>query len=213
MRRALMVACLLPSFAWADTLPSSVLQARERMEQEPEYYDHADQFCAEKRVGSPCVIPGNPFEGGGLGICRTWASRDGGAIESRCTLTYRSGVLGTLPDSTYQAPESMCENGEAKQSYAQLFRHENATCGVPTVISDKYCGGKHVGDDCIADVRSGASVSSYPGICLEKQDLRGRYYYGRVTLRRTVLTCSPEKPVIINIRESSPPNWLRRLLE
>ena len=46
MRKALMMVCLLPSLAWADVLPSGVIKARERMEQDPEHYDRAEVFFA-----------------------------------------------------------------------------------------------------------------------------------------------------------------------
>ena len=213
MRKALMVACFLPSLAWADTLPNSVIQARERMEQDPGHYDRADQFCAEKKVGSSCVIPGNPFEGGGNGTCRTSPNRDSGAIESRCALNYRPEVLGSLPDGGYRAPETICENGEIKEPFARAFSSENLSCLATPVVSDKYCSGKAVGSPCSVDVRSESAESKYPGLCAESEDSRRLYYHGYMRVTRTVLTCRPEKPVIINIRESSPPGWLRRLLD
>ncbi len=213
MRKALMVACLLPSLAWADTLPNSVYQARERMEQDPGHYDRADQFCDEKKVGSSCVIPGNPFEGGGNGTCRTSANRNSGAIESRCTLNNMPEVLGSLPDGGYRAPESICENGGLKEPFADAFRNKNLSCHATPVVSDQYCSGKAVGSPCHAEVRSGSTESKYPGVCAESEDSHRLYYHGYVRVTRTVLTCRPEKSVIINIQESSPPGWLRRLLD
>lgn len=212
MKITLMVACLLPSLALADTLPYSVFQARERMEQEPEYYERADQFCAEKRVGSPCVIPGNPFEGGGNGTCRTSPSSSG-AIESRCTLTYRPTVLDSLPDGSYRAPELMCENGKLKKTYESTNSDGIISCNTVNITSDKYCNGKSANDSCVANVNYGTSTAAYQGICREKEDIRRIYSYGYITLKRTILTCSPENPVIINTQESSPPSWLRRLFE
>ncbi|MEO5338057.1 MAG: hypothetical protein H7841_14365 [Magnetospirillum sp. WYHS-4] len=73
--------CGLPSLALADLLPSGHADLVKRMADD---YDRADQFCAGKMVEGACVIPGNPFEGGGEGKCRTFINKKTVTIDSIC---------------------------------------------------------------------------------------------------------------------------------
>ncbi|OAN47434.1 hypothetical protein A6A04_20355 [Paramagnetospirillum marisnigri] len=59
-------------------------------------------------------------------------------------------------------------------------------------------------------MRVGNSASSYPGRCMERQE---ETFYSRILMTRTVMTCLPENPVVIDIKPSSPPSWLQRLIE
>jgi hypothetical protein len=216
MNRLFWFLCFfLPSLALADTLPYWQIDLRQKMQNDPNTYDRADQFCAQKKVGSPCTIPGNPFEGGGTGTCQTRLNDRQPTIDSLCTFTGLREVMRKIPDRGYKGSEHTCDSARQNPSSraADDIKNQNLTCGPTPTVPDQFCDGKAAGDTCMAEMQVDSAKFTYPGRCAESEDRAKFYSLGYNVKVRTVLLCLPENPVRIEIGPSSPPNWLQRMLE
>lgn len=212
-----LMLCCVPTLAWADLLPAVHYELKDRMRNNPQTYDRADQFCAKRRVGSPCVIPGNPFEGGGEGECQTSPNNQTRTIDSLCVRKERVEISREIPREGYKGSDAYCERdrkeaaAHAASPYAQFPRPVLYGCGPTSTVPDRFCNGKVPGDACTAEVKVDDTVSSFAGRCMERHE--EAIVISREVMTRTVLLCLPEKPVVIDISPSSPPNWFQRLFE
>ncbi|MGE5504639.1 MAG: hypothetical protein ACM31L_09475 [Actinomycetota bacterium] len=211
----LLLCCCVPSLAWADLLPPVHYELQERMKNDPQAYDRADQFCANKKVGSACAVPGNPFEGGGVGTCQTRADDKQRTIDSLCIFGDRREVLRNLPDRGYKGADEVCDMARRNphSEAAADVRAEKLTCDQAATVPDRFCDGKAAGDPCAAEMSVAGSILSFPGRCGEKEERATYYSRGRQIKTRTVLICLPENPTVIEVGPSSPPGWLQRLLD
>ncbi len=151
------------------------------MQDDPKTYDRADQFCARKSVGSPCSVPGNPFEGGGTGTCQTRLNDKQQTIDSLCTFGERREVRRNMPDRDYRGAEVICDKARRDpnaQDVVEFLVQNKITCGPTPTIPDQFCDGKAVGEACVAEMLVNGSISTYPGRCGEKDERVEFYSYG-----------------------------------
>lgn len=223
MPRPWLLLLLLPGMSMADVirpLPPDQEELRDYAQKHPEYYEHADQFCAGRSINSACVIPGNPFAGGGKGQCRQTINYDRNnasvAIEADCVLDDPITIDRQLPPGGYRVDSGICNylnTPDLASSTKELLEYLHASCESTSPVVDRFCSNKEVGDTCAAEILRKQIKETYPGRCIREADMKPYYSWGYRVATREIIICKPDNPVVRKLEKSSPPGWWKRLFE
>ena len=216
MRPHLLLCLLLalPGLAGADVLPPDLAAIYLKARENPKAYDRADQFCDGRSIGTPCEIPGNPFEGGGSGHCAQEVNTASRSLDARCKLDDPPSLERQLPEGGFQVSKDLCDMASKNPDLANNLRSMDVSCEpAAAAIPDRFCQGRKPGDACQVQLGQGGRNLSFSGRCTEETQERRFYMYGNRYKQRQVLLCQPEHPVIRDYRRSSPPGWLKKLFE
>jgi hypothetical protein len=214
-RLLLCLLCCLPGLARADVLPPDLAAIYLKARENPKAYDRADQFCDGRSIGSPCEIPGNPFEGGGSGHCTQDINSASRSLDALCKLDDPPLIDRQTPEGGFQVSKELCDMASKNPDLASNLRSMDVRCDLPpaTLTPDRFCQGRKPGDACQVQLRQADRNLSFAGRCTEETQERRFYIYGNRYKQRQVLLCQPEHPVIRDYRRSSPPGWLKKLFE
>lgn len=205
LAHALAVMTMLATLpAMADLLPPAARDAAERLLKNKNAFDNVDSFCAGKKPGAACTMPGNPFGGGGDGICKNELNRSSNLIDLTCQHKELVFVFDPqLPEGGFVLEPMLCGNG--------LDLGSQFTCK-PTLPPppDRFCKEKKVGDACQAEVSVDGKRQFYPGICQKVSEKAGYYFQGRRTASREVIRCEPPEKVEHPVQRVNP---LKKLLQ
>lgn len=195
----------------ADVTPPHIANAWARLRDNPKTYDVADQFCRGKRLDDACELPGNPLQGGGVGVCRSSVNA-GGEIERACVRTTRVAIDSGVPSGGFVASPSLC------QSYIEWVQRGKSSEPPPVLpygceppaqpLTDRFCKGKAVGDACAVEMRVDGKPEQYPGTCASERQSERFYYMGYREAHREVMSCV--SPAAFE-RQFSPASWLDKL--
>jgi len=130
-------------------------------------YDQADPFCSGKALRADCLVPGNPFEGGGRGRCEAGVSilhdKDGkkGLVTARCVVRTRYPLDSGIAPAQYRwtLPSALCQADPAA-----TLKGVDCRGGVE---ADRFCRGKAPGEPCVVDLvaEGEGKPDSFPGTC------------------------------------------------
>lgn len=195
---------------WADAISPDLWDIYHRAKLDPKTYERADQFCAGKRIGDACEMPGNRFDGGGKGDCAQEVNPDEKTIDAYCKQAVKAHVVRELPPGGYGVAPAICDMAKNHAGFAEDLRSANATCEIPPPISDRFCSGKALGALCVVEIFGGQET--YSGRCRMGDDRRwirapagsGKKY---VPIFRPAILCQSENPVERTFVKSSPPWW------
>ncbi|MES2681903.1 MAG: hypothetical protein V4650_00140 [Pseudomonadota bacterium] len=173
----------------ADVLPPPS-DASIRMLQHPTLIDRYDQFCKSQVIDGPCLIPGPLLHGGGNGLCK----RELGPTEQidLVCLPPQVQIRRVFPAGHFQGPPDRCGEGNLQYS-----------CDTPPTVSDQFCSGKAIGDQCDVGFTVDGKQQTEVGVCEAGQQRENRYYQGRYTVSRPVIQCQPTASVTRKMTETS----------
>jgi hypothetical protein len=205
---AILIFCL-PNFALADLIPPQVQAARERLQANPDAFDRFDTFCAGKRRGNACEIPGSTFAGGGKGVCTNAINGERSSIDLSCVRSGAVEIDRKLPKGGFVHDEALCRRQATAVTEAdrQDSRQWNCTPLQPTP-ADRFCEGKTINGACTVELVYQGKVERHDGVCKTVTETESFYFQGRRTARRDVIQCEPDKTVR---HEYAPAAWWKKL--
>ena len=146
MRPRLLLCLLycLPGLARADVLPPDLAAIYLKARENPKAYDRADQFCDGRSIGSPCEIPGNPFEGGGSGHCTQDINSASRSLDALCKLDDPPLIDRQTPEGGFQVSKELCDMASKNPDLASNLRSMDVRCDLPpaTLTPDRFCQGR-----------------------------------------------------------------------
>lgn len=193
MRKLLLILVCLCAPALGDVLPPQAADMAERYRSNPKAFDRTDAWCEGRGVAAACIIPGNAFEGGGVGTCEREIHRSDFKIDLLCSLQAPPRIDRAIPEGPWRADTQWCEQAAVHEPSAQAINGQGLVCSEPQIVSDRFCVGLKPTQTCEAEVSMNGSAARFKGVCTEQKQSRGIYYQGRRTLTRPVLTCEPEQ--------------------
>jgi hypothetical protein len=204
----LSVLLLLPSLCFADLLPDNWKELEQRAKDGD--YEVADQFCAGKVIGARCEIPGTPLDGGGQGVC-TLTRPNRSSIAAMCKLDDPAKIDRQLQGG-WRLTQPWCERLSPEE-----IRSLGYPCRDEPPVADQFCRGKAEGDPCSAEVWQKSGWSTHPGRCARKKQISSHYplhpgEFGS-SITREITFCRGEHPVVRKYEYSSPPGFLKRVLQ
>lgn len=190
----LMLSAGMHLVAHADVISPEEEALQDRLRRS-EAVDRVDQYCADKRPGDACVLPGNAFEGGGPGKCRREANPSLRRIELSCRLVQSLQVDRGLPASAeFVASPEFCRMRDDEQ-VASLLARSHITCDAPaTLPADRFCRDHKAGDACRVEAVVAGKAEVFAGRCSVTAENTRFYQYGPNSAQREYLACQPEKP-------------------
>lgn len=191
--------------ASADLISSEVREAHERLRANPDTYDRVDNFCAGKKPGAACSIPGNTFSGGGAGLCSNSINRETSTIDLSCVRNGEVWIDRKLPDGGFVNDPALCQREEGKES-----DHRWNCQPVSPPPSDQFCTGKKLGSRCIVELVYQNKKEKHEGLCEEITETESFYFEGHRTATRQVIRCEP--PLAAS-RTYTPVNWREKLFK
>ena len=117
------LAAVVPG-ASADVLPLQAIETEQRLRENPQAFDRADQFCSGRRVGDACQMPASALAGGGAGICRNGIDSSRTRIDLHCERTAKVSLARGLPSEGFVLPAYFCETPEG----AAIARSRGFSC-------------------------------------------------------------------------------------
>ncbi len=204
------LAWCMPAFVQADVISPRVQAARERLAANPNLFDRFDTFCAGKRNGSACVIPGTTFSGGGKGVCTTDLDGEDSGIDLTCVRTGLVAIDRKLPAGGFVHDEYMCglkARATTDKDLLKESRHWNCT-PLKLPPTDIFCKDKTVGNRCTVELDYQGNKESHDGVCKVVTETNRFYYHGHRTSTRDVIQCEPEHPVM---HQYTPASWRQKL--
>lgn len=198
------VALLVPA-ARADVIPPAVMQAEQRLRDNPKAFDRSDQFCAKRAIGAACAIPGDALAGGGAGVCRNGLDATRTQIDLRCERSAKVVVDRGLAERGFTLPAYLCEVPEG----AEIARSRGYGCKPPAKPpEDRFCAGRSVGGACEAALTVDGKPVRNAGVCARVTESAPRFYFrGWQVAKREVLQCVSAKPVE---RVFKPVSWWQK---
>lgn len=186
--------CALGAAAGADVISPEEEALQDRLRQST-VVDRVDQYCADKRPGDACTLPGNAFEGGGPGRCRREANPALRRIELSCRLRQTPEIDRQLPASAeFVASPQFCRMRDDEQVAALLARSP-ISCDAPaTLPADRFCRDLKAGDACSVEAVVAGKQEVFAGRCAVTEEARSFYQYGHNEARRQYLSCQPATP-------------------
>lgn len=199
----------IPHFALADLISPEMAQARDRLKANPNLFDRYDRYCADKRPGDACTIPGNTLAGGGNGKCNNEINARLSTIDLTCE---RAGIVKIdrkLPAGGFVNDESLCRAKAKAATEVEKKETEQWNCApLQPVPADRFCVGKAVGSSCTVELVYWGNTEHNEGICKTMTEVEGFYYQGRRVAKREVIRCEPDQ---IAPHEYTPVNWWQKL--
>lgn len=195
--------------ALADVLPLEAMHAEQRFREHPRAYDRADQWCAGKRLGAACALPGSAFAGGGAGTCERRIAHPGYTIDLVCHRDEEPHVDHALPDGPWQGDAQLCAHPDNSE-YQQALRNENAICTPPAPVSDRFCRDKAVGDACTVELTLAGARRQEQGVCGATVATQRYYFQGHREVTRPIVLCTPATP--LPAPQYTPVGFWRKLL-
>ena len=203
-----LVSLLVAGSACADLISPRLADARSRLHANPDTYDQVDQYCSGLKRDAACSLPGNAFEGGGPGVCKTDINNNA-AIEMVCVQKAQVVLDRQIPDGGYVADDRLCEPYRAALASSALLPKLPWNCAPPAkALTDQFCRSAAAGEACTASVSVDGSPERHPGVCTSVLQTENFYHQGRRQATRIVLMCMPASKVA---REFSQANWLQKL--
>lgn len=203
---ALGAALVLAATAAADVLPPQAAEAAQRLRSNPNAFDRTDQFCADKRPGDACAIPGSMLANGGAGECRNAIDRRSFTIDLYCARTASIVIERGVPDGGFMVDARTCA------SFAGQPLPEGLTCTPPTAMPvDRFCTGKDVGASCTAELRQDGAATIEAGRCTVSEEVRDFYMRGRGQATRQLVLCAALEAPIERVFTAVP--WFQKLLQ
>ena len=181
--------CILSAFAGtvsADVIPFEVEEAEKRFDTNPKAYERVDQYCINKKINETCSVPGNLFEGGGVGKCERELKSERDYISLTCTLQNSVTIHRQIPDGEFRYDDSIC------RSLLKVY-----SCKEPPIVTDQFCRLKKVDETCTIELTSDGYVpEKFQGVC--KINIQEKHYWEHRreyrTATRRILTCDPAQP-------------------
>ena len=134
------LAAVVPG-ASADVLPLQAIETEQRLRENPQAFDRADQFCSGRRVGDACQMPASALAGGGAGICRNGIDSSRTRIDLHCERTAKVSLARGLPSEGFVLPAYFCETPEgAAIARSRGFSCTPAAHPPPTTVSVRVAG-------------------------------------------------------------------------
>ena len=186
------IAAVVPG-ASADVLPLQAIETEQRLRENPEAFDRADQFCTGRSVGDACRMPGTALAGGGAGICRNGIDSSRTRIDLRCERTAKVSLERGLPTEGFVLPAYFCENPEG----AAIARSRGFSC-TPAAPPphDRFCQGHGIGAACTALLTVDGKPVRDAGICARITESAPRFYFrGWQIAQREVVNCVSREPI------------------
>lgn len=202
---AMSVLAMLAPVARADVIPPAVMQAEQRLRDNPKAFDRADQFCAKRAVGAACSIPGDALAGGGAGVCRNGLDATRTQLELRCERSAKVVIDRGLPEGGFTLPAYFCEVPEG----AEVARERGYGCKPPAQPPhDRFCAGRSAGAACEAALTVDGKTVRNAGVCARVTEQAPRFYFrGWQVAKRDVVQCVSAKPVE---RVFQPASWWQK---
>lgn len=199
-------AALLAPAARADVIPPGVMQAEQRLRDNPKAFDRADQFCAKRAIGAACSIPGDALAGGGTGVCRNGLDATRTRIDLRCERGAKVVIERGLPAGGFTLPARFCEVPEG----AEIARSLGYGCKPPAQPpQDRFCAGRAVGAACTAELTVDGKPVRNAGVCARVSESAPRFYFrGWQVAQREVVQCNAAKPVAHDMK---PLSWWQKV--
>lgn len=199
----------LPQFARADLISPRIQEARDRLKANPDTFDRFDAFCAGKRRGDACEIPGSTFAGGGKGVCTNAINDEKSTIDLSCIRSGTVEIDRKLPKGGFVNDEALCNRQANAKTEAekQESRQWNCTPMQPAP-ADRFCVGKAINGGCTVELVYQGKVERHEGVCKTVTEIDRFYYQGRRIAIRDVIQCEPDKPVR---HEYAPASWWKKL--
>ncbi|WP_255990114.1 hypothetical protein [Chitinolyticbacter albus] len=194
--------------AAADVLPPQAASAAERLRNNPKAFDRYDNFCAGKKSGDACVIPGTAFAGGGNGRCDNDINRKTYTIDLHCVREGYVTIERQLPEGGFVHDEQLCRSKAAHESEEPAPKW-NCTPLTPTP-SDAFCKGKSINSACTVELTYKGALQRDEGVCKEIVETERFYYQGRREATRKVIQCMPKEEFT---RSFTPASWWQKLLQ
>jgi hypothetical protein len=203
---ALPVSSVLSPAARADIIPPGVREAEQRLRDDPKTFDRVDQFCAKRRVGAACAIPGDALAGGGVGVCRNGLDATRTQIDLRCERSASVVIERGLPEGGFTLPAYFCEVPEG----AEVARQRGYGCKPPAAPPhDRFCTARAVGAACEADLTVDGKLVRNAGVCARVTETAPRFYFrGWQVAKRDVVQCVSADPVV---RDFKPATWWQKV--
>ncbi len=203
-----LASLLVAGSACADLISPRLADAQSRLHANPDTYDQVDQFCSGMKRDATCSLPGNAFEGGGPGVCKTNINNNA-VIEMVCVQKAAVVLDRQIPDGGYMADERLCEPYRAALASGGPLPKLGWNCAPPPkALTDQFCRSAAIGGACTAEVVVDGRKEWHSGICNPVQQTENFYHQGRRQATRSVLMCQPASRVV---RQFSPANWLQKL--
>lgn len=203
----LLLACC-STLATADVLPPQAASAAERLRSNPRAFDRFDNFCAGKKSGDACVIPGTAFAGGGKGRCENDINRKIYTIDLHCVREGYVDIERQLPEGGFVHDADLCR-GAATHDAEEPAPKWNCTPLTPTP-TDPFCKGKSVNSACTVELTYKGALQRDEGVCKEIVESERFYYQGHREATRKVIQCMPKEEVT---RSFTPASWWQKLLQ
>jgi len=166
------VASVVPG-AFADVLPLHAIETEQRLRENPQAFDRADQFCTGRSVGDACQMPGTALAGGGAGVCRNGIDVSRTRIDLRCERTAKVSLERGLPAEGFVLPAYFCENPD-----------------------DRFCQGRGIGAACTALLTVDGTPVRDAGVCTRITESAPRFYFrGWHIAQREVVNCVSPEPI------------------
>lgn len=191
--------------AQADLLPPGAQQAQQRLRDNPKAFDRADTFCAGRKVGAVCTIPGDVLAGGGAGICRNALDATGTQIDLSCERSAKVVIDRQLPAGGFAVAPELCASEEG----ASVVRGLGYACKpAAEPLRDRFCAGRAAGAACSVTLTVDGKPAQATGVCTPLTERSASFYFrGRHTATRSVLRCESAKPVE---RRYTPATWWQK---
>jgi hypothetical protein len=192
----------------ADLISPRLADARSRLHANPDTYDQVDQYCSGLKRDAACSLPGNAFEGGGPGVCKTGINHSA-VIDMVCEQRASVAIDRQIPDGGFVADERLCEPYRAALASGLPLPKQPWNCAPPPkALTDQFCRSAAVGGACTAEVVVDGRKERHPGVCNPVLQTENFYHQGRRQATRSVLMCQPASSVV---RQFSPASWLQKL--
>jgi hypothetical protein len=194
------LAAVVPG-ASADVLPLQAIETEQRLRENPQAFDRADQFCSGRSVGDACRMLGTALAGGGAGICRNGIDSSRTRIDLRCERTAKASLARGLPSEGFVLPAYFCENPEG----AAIARSRGFSC-TPAAQPphDRFCQGREIGAACTALLTVDGTPVRDAGVCARITESAPRFYFrGWHIAQREVVNCVSPKPIERRYKEVS----------
>ena len=186
------LAAVVPG-ASADVLPLQAIETEQRLRENPQAFDRADQFCSGRRVGDACQMPASALAGGGAGICRNGIDSSRTRIDLHCERTAKVSLARGLPSEGFVLPAYFCETPEG----AAIARSRGFSC-TPAAHPphDRFCQGRGIGAACTALLTVDGTPVRDVGVCARITESAPRFYFrGWHIAQREVVNCVSPEPI------------------
>ncbi|MFN5010792.1 MAG: hypothetical protein ACK5F5_06170 [Gammaproteobacteria bacterium] len=203
---AALVASVPVPAARADVIPPGVREAEQRLRDNPKAFDRVDQFCAQRKVGAACTLPGDALAGGGAGVCRNALDETRTRIDLSCVRRATVTIDRGLPAGGFVLPAHVCADPEG----AAVARERGYGC-TPAAqpLPDRFCAGRSVGAACEAALSVDGKPVRNAGVCARVTESAPRFYFrGWQVARRDALQCVSATPVV---RDHKPVSWWQKV--